>query len=344
MFLTQGQLILCLQSISICISSNVISSNGSSGEGVCSGLASSATLAAASVGAGRGGACQTGRRSREVAVRAVNAGTRCIRRRGRAAPRPGAAGSRVHAVSGCPAAGKGPAGGRAARRGATGGWIQASGSFWRRPRTPARPSPGPAAPPHRALLPRVAPVLCRRPHAAAPHSASRSAPCVAGTCFSPSPSPGRRGARPWAPQGVASGVASGAAASASRTPGGWTPRSSASRRRRPTAAPAGTVAPESCQGGRVPPPASGGPAGGPRAPLSALIVTRVLPARARLFLRPEPPSLHARRRPRFGPAPKSSPRLPASVRAPSPSKVASRGEFFFLWGGQSPTHSTRRLQ
>lgn len=91
-----------------------------------------------------------GRRSREVAVRAVNAGTRCIRRRGRAAPRPRAAGSRVHAVSGCPAAGKGPAGGRAARRGATGGWIQASGSFWRRPRTPARPSPGPAAPPRAA--------------------------------------------------------------------------------------------------------------------------------------------------------------------------------------------------
>lgn len=150
MFLTQGQLILCLQSISICISSNVISSNGSSGEGVCSGLASSATLAAASVGAGRGGACQTGRRSREVAVRAVNAGTRCIRRRGRAAPRPGAAGSRVHAVSGCPAAGKGPAGGRAARRGATGGWTQASGSFWRRPWTPVRPSPGPAAPPRAA--------------------------------------------------------------------------------------------------------------------------------------------------------------------------------------------------
>lgn len=272
-------------------------------------------------------------------MRAVNAGTRCIRRRGRAAPRPGAAGSRVHAVSGCPAAGKGPAGGRAARRGATGGWIQASGSFWRRPRTPARPSPGPATPPHRALLPRVTPVLCGRPHAAAPHSASRSAPCVAGTCFSPSPSPGRRGARPWAPQGVTSG----AAASASRTPGGWTPgarhRGGGGQPRPPRGLSLPRAAREDASRPRRPAALLAGPA--PRCPPSS---SRASSLRLRACsCAPRRPLYTHVVVPDSGP-PQSPHRdyLHLCGRRP---RARWRPEVnFFLWGGQSPTHSTRRLQ
>lgn len=276
-------------------------------------------------------------------MRAVNAGTRCIRRRGRAAPRPGAAGSRVHAVSGCPAAGKGPAGGRAARRGATGGWIQASGSFWRHPRTPARPSPGPAAPPHRALLPRVTPVLCGRPHAAAsPLRVSvralcrwdlllpESQPRAAGSAALGSPGGRQRGRQRGRSKCVPH---------AGRLDPGARHRGGGGQPRPPRGLSLPRAAREDASRPRRPAALLAGPA--PRCPPSS---SRASSLRARACsCAPSRPLYTHIVVPDSGP-PQSPHRdyLHLCGRRP---RARWRPEVnFFLWGGQSPTHSTRRLQ
>lgn len=283
-----------------------------------------------------------GRRSREVAVRAVNAGTRCIRRRGRAAPRPGAAGSQVHAVSGCPAAGKGPAGGRAARSGATGDWIQASGSFWRRPRTPARPSPGPAAPPRAAPM-RDPGALRAPPRRGFPPPRLGPRPVSLGPAFPRVPAPGGGERGPGLPRGSPAGSPAGPQqvrpARRAAGPPGARHRGGGGQPRPPRGLSLPRAAREDASRPRRPAALLAGPA--PRCPPSS---SRASSLRVRACsCAPSRPLYTHVVVPDSGP-PQSPHRdyLHLCGRRP---RARWRPEVnFFLWGGQSPTHSTRRLQ